>query len=621
MEVYLQVEQLTKSFGDLVLFEDITFSIHKNEKVAIIAKNGAGKSTLLSIISGINTADSGNISFKNGIQVAFLEQTPNLPEQNTILDVVYFSDDERSSIIKEYETALKNGNNELIAELSHKIDTLNAWNYETNIKQLLSKLKIKDLSQKIETLSGGQKKRIALAITLLKEPDLLILDEPTNHLDLEMIEWLEQYLKKFKGTLLMVTHDRYFLDRVCNNIIEIDDFGLHKYTGNYEYYLVKRAERIAQKQSEIDKAKNLMSKELDWMRRMPKARGTKAKYRIDAFYELEEKAKKRINNDTVEANVLSKRLGKKIVNFNNVSKSFGKLKVLEDFTYSFTRGEKVCIVGNNGTGKSTFLNLLTGNLQPDSGEIEVGSTIEFGYYKQDGISISNNEKVIDVVTKVAEFIDMGKGKSLSASGFLTRFLFPPEKQHNQVAKLSGGEKRRLYLLTVLIKNPNFLILDEPTNDLDIMTLNVLEDFLQTYQGVLIIVSHDRYFTDKLADRLFVLSENGKLKGFEGNYTEYRNYKELEELKAQKNKPKGNKSKPITQKIEKPKRMGFNEKREFEQLEKDIEELTAKKTEIEEFLSSGTTDHTELQEKSEEIQKIINLLDEKEMRWLELSELL
>ena len=621
MEVYLQVEQLTKSFGDLVLFEDITFSIHKNEKVAIIAKNGAGKSTLLSIIAGNNTADSGNISFKNGLQIAYLEQTPNLPEQNTILDAVYFSDDERSSIIKNYETALSNGNNELVAELSHKIDSLNAWDYETNIKQLLFKLKIKDLSQKIETLSGGQKKRIALAITILKEPDLLILDEPTNHLDLEMIEWLEVYLKKFKGTLLMVTHDRYFLDRVCNNIIEIDDFGLYKYTGNYEYYLVKRAERIAQKQSEIDKAKNLMSKELEWMRRMPKARGTKAKYRIDAFYELEEKAKKQINNDTVEANVLSKRLGKKIVNFKNVSKSFGDLKVLEDFTYSFTRGEKVCIVGNNGTGKSTFLNLLTGNIQPDSGEIEVGSTIEFGYYKQDGISINDNEKVIDVVTKVAEFIDMGKGKSLSASGFLTRFLFPPEKQHNQVAKLSGGEKRRLYLLTVLIKNPNFLILDEPTNDLDIMTLNVLEDFLQTYKGVLIIVSHDRYFTDKLADRLFVLSENGKLKGFEGNYTEYRNFKELEELKAQKAKAKENKPKPVVQKTDKPKRMGFNEKREFEQLEKDIEELNARKTKIEEFLNSGTTNHTELQEKSEEIQKIIDLLDEKEMRWLELSELL
>ena len=621
MEVYLQVEQLTKSFGDLVLFEDITFSIHKNEKVALIAKNGAGKSTLLSIISGISSADSGKISFRNNIAVAFLEQTPDLPEQNTILDAVYYSDDERSSLIKNYEIALKNGDNELVTYLSHKIDLLNAWDYETNIKQLLSKLKITDLSQKINTLSGGQRKRIALAITLLKEPDLLILDGPTNHLDLEMIEWLEIYLKKFKGTLLMVTHDRYFLDRVCNNIIEIDDFGLHKYTGNYEYYLKKRAERISIKQSEIDKAKNLLSKELDWMRRMPKARGTKAKYRVDAFYELEDKAKKRINNESIEANVLSKRLGKKIVNFKNVSKSFDNLQVLNDFSYSFTRGEKVCIVGNNGTGKSTFLNLLTGNLQPDNGEIEVGSTIEFGYYKQDGIQINDSEKVIDVVTKVAEFIDMGKGKSLSASGFLTKFLFPPEKQYNQVEKLSGGEKRRLYLLTVLIKNPNFLILDEPTNDLDIMTLNVLEDFLQSYQGVLIIVSHDRYFTDKLADRLFVLSENGKLKGFEGNYTEYRNFKELEELKAQKNKPKENKPKPKALKSEKPKKLGFNEKREFEQLEKDIEELNAKKAEIEQFLNSGTTDHEELQAKAEEIQIIIESLDKKEMRWLELSELM
>ncbi len=620
MEVYLQVEHLTKSFGDLVLFTDITFSIHKNEKVAIIAKNGAGKSTLLSIISNLDTPDSGNISFRNNIKIAFLDQNPQLPIESSVFDAVYLSSDDKTKIIKDYENAINTENHNLITELSHKIDNLNLWDFETNIKQLLSKLKITDLSQKIKHLSGGQKKRVALAITLLKEPDLLILDEPTNHLDLDMIEWLELYLKKTKSTLLMVTHDRYFLDRVCNNIIEIDDFGLFKYNGNYEYYLTKREERLLNKQSEIDKAKNLFSKELEWIRRMPKARSTKAKYRIDAFYDLKDVANQRIANQQIEANVLSKRLGNKIVNFKNVYKSFDKLTILNNFTYDFQKGEKVCIVGNNGTGKSTFLNLLTGNINPDKGEIEIGSTIEFGYYKQDGIKINDNERVIDVVTNIAEFIEMDKGKSLSASAFLNKFLFPPEKQYNLVSKLSGGEKRRLYLLTVLIKNPNFLILDEPTNDLDIMTLNVLEDFLKSYQGVVIIVSHDRYFNDKIADRLFVFSGNGEVKGFEGNYTQYRNYKEQIDEEALNVTTKEIKTLPV-EKIAKSKKMGFNEKREYETLEKEIEELNKQKLKIEEFLNSGSSNHNLLEEKAKEIAEIIAKIDNKELRWLELSELL
>ncbi len=620
MEVYLQVEHLTKSFGDLVLFTDITFSIHKNEKVAIIAKNGAGKSTLLSIISNLDTPDSGNISFRNNIKIAFLDQNPQLPIESSVFDAVYLSSDDKTKIIKDYENAINTENHNLITELSHKIDNLNLWDFETNIKQLLSKLKITDLSQKIKHLSGGQKKRVALAITLLKEPDLLILDEPTNHLDLDMIEWLELYLKKTKSTLLMVTHDRYFLDRVCNNIIEIDDFGLFKYNGNYEYYLTKREERLLNKQSEIDKAKNLFSKELEWIRRMPKARSTKAKYRIDAFYDLKDVANQRIANQQIEANVLSKRLGNKIVNFKNVYKSFDKLTILNNFTYDFQKGEKVCIVGNNGTGKSTFLNLLTGNINPDKGEIEIGSTIEFGYYKQDGIKINDNERVIDVVTNIAEFIEMDKGKSLSASAFLNKFLFPPEKQYNLVSKLSGGEKRRLYLLTVLIKNPNFLILDEPTNDLDIMTLNVLEDFLKSYQGVVIIVSHDRYFNDKIADRLFVFSGNGEVKGFEGNYTQYRNYKEQTDEEALNVTTKEIKTLPV-EKIAKSKKMGFNEKREYETLEKEIEELNKQKLKIEEFLNSGSSNHNLLEEKAKEIAEIIAKIDNKELRWLELSELL
>ena len=620
MEVYLQVEHISKSYGDLVLFEDLTFSIHKGEKVALIAKNGAGKSTLLSIIAGQDTADSGQVTFKNDIKTGFLPQNPPLDENKTILDAIYDFNNEKLQLLKEYEKALEENDVNLISEISQKIDNLDAWDYEQNIKQILSVFKITNLKQQVATLSGGQKKRIALAITLLQEPDLLILDEPTNHLDLEMVEWLEDFLKKFKGTLLMVTHDRYFLNRVCSNIIEIDDFGLYKYNGNFEYYLQKKAERRAVQQAEIDKARNLLTKELDWMRRMPKARSHKAKYRIDAFYNLKEKASKQIVDEKIDAQVQTKRIGKKIVNFKNVSKSFGELTLIKDFSYSFTKGEKICIVGNNGTGKSTFLNLLTGTIPPDSGSIEVGSTVEFGYYRQEGMKINDSQRVIDVVKEIAEFIDLGNGQTLSASAFLTKFLFPPEKQYNLVEKLSGGEKRRLYLLTVLMKNPNFLILDEPTNDLDIMTLSVLEDFLISFQGIVLVVSHDRYFTDKIAQRLFVFEGNGNIKGFEGNYTQYRDY--VEYIKANSRKTeKQQKPKTVKKQEDKPKtKLSYKEKREFEQLEIELEQLNVQKKELEDLLNSGELSHQELSEKSKELNKIMEIIDEKEFRWLELSEL-
>jgi ATP-binding cassette subfamily F protein uup len=620
LEVYLQVENISKSFGDLVLIENINFSIHKGEKVAIIAKNGAGKSTLLNIITKNDTSDTGNVIFKNDLKIKFLSQNINLDESKEIADVLFDNNEEIGRVLKEYEIALHNNNQEKLTLLIDKIDGLSAWDYQREITELLNRLKIEDLNQKVSTLSGGQKKRVALALTLIGNPDLIILDEPTNHLDLEVIEWLEEHLKNSKSTLLMVTHDRYFLDRVCNNIIELEDNSLYKYKGNYNYYLQKREERIAQQTAEVDKAKNLLSKELDWMRRMPKARSTKAKYRIDAFYDLKDKASHKFVEEKVDAKVQTQRLGKKILEIKNLFKSFGENNILTDFSYSFQRDEKICIIGKNGTGKSTFLNLITENIPADSGVIDKGQTVVFGYFKQDGIKINENEKIIDVITNIAEVVDIGKGNKVSASAFLNYFLFPPKRQQTLVSKLSGGEKRRLYLLTVLIKNPNFLILDEPTNDLDIMTLNVLEEFLMNYSGVVIIVSHDRYFTDKVADRLFVFEEKGKIKGFEGNYTQYLDFKKYNDsIKKNTKAEKTSEIKENKTKNDYSKKLSFNEKREFEELEKTIPLLEEKKKELEIFLSSGTTNHQELLEKSEEIKRIIDELDEKELRWLELSE--
>jgi ATP-binding cassette subfamily F protein uup len=536
---YLQVENITKSFGDLVLFDNISISIHKDQKVALIAKNGAGKTTLLNIIAGIDSPDDGKVTFRNDIKVGYLEQMPYIDDKLTVMEHVFNSSKEIVAVIKDYEKALENDNKNQLEELLIKMDVLKAWDYEVKVNQILSKFKITNHDQIIGELSGGQKKRLALASILILEPDLLILDEPTNHLDLEMIEWLEVFLKKSKCTLLMVTHDRYFLDRVCTNIIEMDDNTIYNYKGNYTYFLEKREERILNQTAEVDKAKNLLKTEQDWMRRMPQARGTKAKYRIDAFYDLKDKASQKRDDSKVKLDVQTARLGKKIVEISNLSKSYGDLKLIENFSYKFQRFEKVGIVGKNGTGKSTLLNLINNTIQPDSGSIEIGETVVFGYYKQDGIQFDEGKKVLEVVQDIAEVVTLGDGFKMSVSHFLNYFLFPPEVQHSYVSKLSGGELRRLYLCTVLMKNPNFLILDEPTNDLDILTLDILEDYLKSFTGCVLIVSHDRYFMDKIVDHLFVFEGEGVVKDFPGNYSIYRDYeikkekKERKEIQAEK----------------------------------------------------------------------------------------
>ncbi|MBI9057995.1 MAG: ABC-F family ATP-binding cassette domain-containing protein [Labilibaculum sp.] len=615
---YLQVENLTKSYGDLTLFEEISFGVGQGQKIALIAKNGTGKTTLLNIISGLDSQDSGEISFRSDLKIAYLEQNPDLNHSNTVLNEVFNSTDPVLSVIRDYERIINEDDQEAMADIIEKMDQFKAWDYENKVKQILSKLKITNFDQAIGELSGGQKKRVGLAKVLITDPDLLILDEPTNHLDLEMIEWLEEFLNKSKGTLLMVTHDRYFLDRVCNEIIEIESNNLYTYKGNYSYYLEKRAERIENLNAEVGKAQKLMKTEQEWIRRMPQARGTKAKYRVDAFQDLKKKAGSGFKEASMDLDIKSARLGKKILEFDHLNKSFGNLKILEDFSYKFQRGEKIGIVGKNGTGKSTFLNIITQNIEADSGTIEIGETVVYGYYKQDGITINENEKIIDVIKEIAETIDLGNGKVMSASQFLEYFLFPTKTQHNQVSKLSGGEKRRLYLMTVLIKNPNFLILDEPTNDLDIMTLNVLEDYLLNFSGCLIIVSHDRYFMDKVVDQLFVFEGHGEIRNFPGNYTIYRDSVD-QELKQQKKSEKQIKPKKEKPKQEQSKKLSFNEKREFEQLEVDIETLTSEKEEIETAMSSGSLSNDELMEKASRIEQVIELIDEKEFRWLELSE--
>jgi len=616
---YLQVENLSKSYGDLILFEGISFGVGQGQKIALIAKNGTGKTSLLNIIAGIDSQDFGDVIFRNDIKVAYLQQNPNLENSNTVLNEVFNSDDPVLSVIREYEKVISSNDQEKMTEILEKMDQYKAWDYENKVKQILSKLKITNFDQVIGQLSGGQKKRVGLAKVLITDPDFLILDEPTNHLDLEMIEWLEEYLNKSKGTLLMVTHDRYFLDRVCNEIIEMDANSIYTYKGNYSYYLEKRAERIENINAEVGKAQKLLKTEQEWMRRMPQARGTKAKYRIDAFYELKKKAAAGFKEDGMELDIKSARLGKKILELEGLYKNFDDLKILEDFSYKFQRGEKIGIVGKNGTGKSTFLNIITRNLEPDSGSIEIGETVVYGYYKQDGITINENERIIDVIKDIAESIDLGNGKLMSASQFLEYFLFPPKTQYNYVSKLSGGEKRRLYLMTVLMKNPNFLILDEPTNDLDIMTLNVLEEYLMNFKGCLIIVSHDRYFMDKVVDQMFAFEGMGKIRNFPGNYTIYRDTiaEEEKELKKIEKPAKPKKEKPKSNNT--IKKLSFNEKREFEQLEVDLEALNAEKEELETAMSSGTLANDELMQKASRIEEVINLIDEKELRWLELSE--
>ena len=586
---YLEVQNLTKSFGSLVLFENISFSIAERQRVGLIAKNGTGKSTLLSLLSGKDGYDTGDIIYKRDLKVGFLEQSPVFDPDDSVLDACFNHQGDDEKVLK--------------------------------AKQILTQLKIRDLHQPMRQLSGGQQKRVALANVLITEPDLLILDEPTNHLDLEMIEWLEGFLNRGNKTLLMVTHDRYFLDRVCSVILEIDDRTIYTYRGNYSYYLEKRQERIDNRRAEIARANNLYRTELDWMRRQPQARGHKAKYREDAFYDLERLAKSRIEERAIRLKASNVYIGSKIFECQYISKAFDDTIIMKDFYYNFSRFEKMGIVGNNGTGKSTFLKMLLGQQQPDEGRIVIGETVRFGYFSQEGLKFDEQQKVIDVVRDIAEEVDLGSGRRLSASQFLQHFLFTPEQQHNYVYKLSGGEKRKLYLCTVLMRNPNFLVLDEPTNDLDIVTLQILEEYLQDFPGCVIVVSHDRYFMDKVVDHLLVFKGQGEIKDFPGNYTQYREWQALQPKESASAAQKPAKVTTDTRSERETKRkMSFKEKREFEQLEKDIATLEGEKKQIEDALSSGTLSVDEITQMSKRLPLLNDELDEKSMRWLELSEL-
>ena len=625
---YLQVENLTKSFGDNLLFENISFGISDNQRVALIAKNGTGKTTLLNIIAGNEDYQSGSISFKRDLRVGYLDQNPDFPKNLSVIDACLQSDNEAVRTIAAYEHCMLSENHTELDEILAQMDLHKAWDYETRIKQILGKLKIFNFEQLIGELSGGQLKRVALANVLISEPDLLILDEPTNHLDLEMVEWLEDFLKRSNMSLLMVTHDRYFLDRVCTSILEIDHQEMFQYNGNYSYYLEKRQERIENWTAESERTVNLYKKELEWMRRQPQARAHKAKSRQESFYEIEERAKQRRNNDKVQLDVKASYLGSKIFEAKYVSKAYGVLKILNNFYYNFARYEKMGIVGKNGAGKSTFLKMLLGEVKPDSGSFDVGETVVFGYYSQDGLAFDEQMKVIDVVRDIAEEVNLGNGKKMSASQFLQHFLFAPETQFNYVYKLSGGEKRRLHLCTVLMRNPNFLVLDEPTNDLDIVTLNILEDYLQSFKGCVIVVSHDRYFMDKVVDHLMVFKGNAELKDFPGNYTDYREWNELmeeqeKEIRSQESKNKSQEAKDkTTENKPKPekKKLSYKEQKEFEALEAEIPQLEQQKVNIENQLASGTLSSDEIIKASQLHGELNNLIDEKTMRWLELSEL-
>ena len=627
---YLQVENLTKSFGDNILFENISFGISDNQRVALIAKNGTGKTTLLNILAGNEDYQGGTISFRRDLRIGYLDQNPDFPKELSVIDACLRTDNEAVRTIAAYEHCMMSEDQEGLDEILSQMDLHKAWDYETRIKQILGKLKITNFDQLIGELSGGQLKRVALANVLIAEPDLLILDEPTNHLDLEMVEWLEDFLKRSTMSLLMVTHDRYFLDRVCTNIMEIDHQGLFQYSGNYSYYLEKRQERIENWNAESERTVNLYKKELEWMRRQPQARAHKAKSRQESFYEIEERAKQRRNNDNVQLDVKASYLGSKIFEAKYVTKAYGDLKILDNFYYNFARYEKMGIVGKNGTGKSTFLKMLLGEVKPDSGSFDVGETVVFGYYSQDGLAFDEQMKVIDVVQDIAEEVNLGNGKKMSASQFLQHFLFTPETQYNYVYKLSGGERRRLHLCTVLMRNPNFLVLDEPTNDLDIVTLNVLEEYLQSFKGCVIVVSHDRYFMDKVVDHLLVFKGNAELKDFPGNYTDYREWNELmeeqekDEKKAEQKKAAQKKTSVTEVKTEPKapdrKKLSFKEKQEFEALEKEIPQLEAEKADIEKQLASGTLSSDEIIKASQRFGELGDIIDEKTMRWLELSEI-
>ncbi len=616
---YLTVENIAKSYGELTLFEGLSFSVHKDQKIAFVAKNGTGKTSILKMLAGFDVPDTGNIIYRKDIKVAFLPQEPILDPELTIEQTIFNADNPVLDIIKNYEKALLNPEDEDVYQKAfEQMDRHNAWDFETQYKQILFKLKLDNLDQKVSVLSGGQKKRLSLANALINKPDLLILDEPTNHLDLEMIEWLEAFFAKENITLFMVTHDRFFLERVCNEIIELDHGELYSYKGNYSYYLEKKEERIAREQVETGKAKQLFKKELVWMRRQPKARTTKSKSRIDDFTEIKHKASQRRKDHVVELELNMERLGSKIVELVKLSKSFKDKVILDNFDYNFQRGERVGIIGKNGTGKSTFLNMLTQTTAPDSGKILIGETVKFGYYTQAGITPKPDQKVIDVVRDFGDYIPLKKGRQISAQQLLERFLFDRKKQYDFVEKLSGGERKRLYICTILIQNPNFLILDEPTNDLDIVTLNVLEDFLLDFPGCLIVVSHDRYFMDKIVDHLLVFKGEGEVENFPGNYTDYRIYEDSKapesDTDAEDKKEKKNWKKDSSKAA-----LSYNEQKEYKNLESKIKSLEFDKKEIEQKFLNPDLSQDQITELSAKIQKIIDSIEEKEMRWLELSE--
>ena len=616
MKSYLQIENLEKSFGDRVLFSDVTFGVFEGDKIGLIAKNGSGKTTLLRIIAGEEPYDGGCVVFRNDLRVGYLSQLPELNKSQTVIEACLSLDDEATRAIREYEQAVNSQYTDRMSRAILQMDAAGAWDYEDRIRQILSQLKITDINQTVGSLSGGQLKRVALAKVIIGEPELLILDEPTNHLDIEMIEWLEEYLQRSRISILMVTHDRYFLDKVCTKILEIDSGRVFSYSGNYDYYLEKRDERLSAQDAELARVKNLLRTELDWMRRQPQARGSKAKYRIDAFYELDRKSRVRRDDSNVKLNVGSAYIGSKIFEAFSVSKRYGDKILLDDFDYVFSRYEKLGIVGDNGVGKSTFIKLLLGLVEPDSGHFDVGETVKFGYYSQDGIKFNEEEKVIDAVRKIAEVVVIDEKTRYTASQFLQLFLFSPETQQKYIYKLSGGEKRRLYLATILMKVPNFLILDEPTNDLDISTLGILEEYISKFKGCVIVVSHDRFFLDRTVEHLFVFEGNGIIKDFPGSYSDYREWKRLSEVESSRKEVSGDTRLPRQTNQNK---MTYKEKKEFEALSTEIEQLESEKQELEEALGSGMLPVDAINEKSRRISEVIALLDEKEMRWLELSE--
>jgi ATP-binding cassette subfamily F protein uup len=614
---YLSVENISKSFGERTLFENISFGINKDQKIAFVAKNGSGKTSILKIINGEDQPDTGQVVIRKEIKMQFLSQEPNLDPELTIEESIFASDSEILHIIEAYEKALENPDDaEAYQKAFEGMDAHNAWDFESQYKMILSKLKMDDLKLKVKSLSGGQRKRLSLAIILINKPDLLILDEPTNHLDLEMIEWLENYFAKENITLFMVTHDRFFLERVCNEIIELENGKLYQYKGNYSYYLQKKEERIAAENASIDKAQNLFVKELSWMRRQPKARTTKSKSRQDDFYVIKEKAQSRRKEHVVELEINMERMGSKIIELHNISKSFGAKKILDNFSFNFKRGERIGIIGKNGTGKSTFLNMITQTIPVDGGKVVLGDTIKIGYYTQSGINPKEGQKVIDVIKEYGEYIPLSKGRTISAAQLLERFLFDRKKQYDFVDRLSGGELKRLYLCTVLIQNPNFLILDEPTNDLDIVTLNVLEQFLLDYPGCLLVVSHDRYFMDKIVDHLFVFRGEGVVEDFPGNYSDFRSYEDSAEPAKADLKPVGD-NKSWKQNNVKP-GLSFNEQKEFDKIEKEIKDLERSKEAIEKEFADGTIADSDITKKADDLQKVLDAIEQKTERWFELS---